>query len=277
MAASPWPMPGVSTMTRSKPAAWQASITSASASGTSAADERVASDRKNTCGGSIAFMRMRSPSSAPPPLRRVGSTASTAMRSLSSWSSRKRRISSSVSDDLPEPPVPVMPSTGAALAVAADGELGGPPRPATAGLDGGDHAGQHLRRRRVQARRARSAPRRRGRRRTRRTSWLTIPARPRRWPSSGEKIGDAVGCASSAISDGDDDAAAAAVDPDVAAALVAQAVDEVAEVLDVAALVRADGHALHVLGHRSLRRPRRPSGCARGGSPRRPGSAGCAA
>ena len=60
-------------------------------------------------GVSIAFMRMRSPSSAPPPLRRVGSTARTAMRSLSSWSSRNRRISSSVSDDLPEPPVPVMP------------------------------------------------------------------------------------------------------------------------------------------------------------------------
>ena len=32
------------------------------------------------------FIRIRSPSSAPPPLRRVGSTASTAMRSLSSWS-----------------------------------------------------------------------------------------------------------------------------------------------------------------------------------------------
>ena len=34
------------------------------------------------------------------------------MRSLSSWSRRNRRSSSSVSDDLPEPPVPVMPSTG---------------------------------------------------------------------------------------------------------------------------------------------------------------------
>ena len=61
---------------------------------------------------SRAFIRIRSPSSAPPPRRRVGSTASTAMRSLSCWSMRNRRTSSSVSDDLPEPPVPVMPSTG---------------------------------------------------------------------------------------------------------------------------------------------------------------------
>ena len=40
---------------------------------------RVASDRKNTCGESMAFIRMRSPSSAPPPRRRVGSTAITAI------------------------------------------------------------------------------------------------------------------------------------------------------------------------------------------------------
>jgi DNA-binding MarR family transcriptional regulator len=67
----------------------------------------------------IAFMRMRSPSSAPPLLRRDGSIEITAMRSLSRWSRRKRRISSSVSDDLPAPPVPVMPSTGVLMRAAA--------------------------------------------------------------------------------------------------------------------------------------------------------------
>ena len=84
MAASPCPMPGVSTITRSKPAALHAVIMSATVSGTSATAERVATDRKYTICVSIEFMRMRSPSSAPPPLRRVGSTAITAMRSLSS-------------------------------------------------------------------------------------------------------------------------------------------------------------------------------------------------
>jgi hypothetical protein len=80
--------------------------------GDDGAGGRVASDRKYTVWGSIEFIRIRSPSSAPPPLRRVGSMAMTAIWSLSSWSSRKRRTSSSVSEDLPEPPVPVMPSTG---------------------------------------------------------------------------------------------------------------------------------------------------------------------
>ena len=65
-------MPGVSTITRSNPAARHAAMASSSASGTSLLP-RVAIERKNTCGGSTAFMRMRSPSSAPPPRRRVGS------------------------------------------------------------------------------------------------------------------------------------------------------------------------------------------------------------
>jgi hypothetical protein len=62
----------------------------------------------------MAFMRMRSPSSAPPDLRRDGSIEITAMFSASPWSRRMRRISSSVSEDLPAPPVPVMPSVGTA-------------------------------------------------------------------------------------------------------------------------------------------------------------------
>ena len=41
------------------------------------------------------------------------------MRSRSPWSRRSRRTSSSVSELLPAPPVPVMPSTGAVAAFAA--------------------------------------------------------------------------------------------------------------------------------------------------------------
>ena len=123
MAASPWPMPEVSTITRSKPAALQAAMTSGSAALISLPVSRVARLRmKMRCcpaHGPMAFMRMRSPSSAPPDLRRLGSMLMTATRSASSWSSRRRRISSSVRLDLPAPPVPVMPSTGVFFAAAA--------------------------------------------------------------------------------------------------------------------------------------------------------------
>ena len=46
----------------------------------------------------------------------------TAILSASPWSMRKRRISSSVSEDLPDPPVPVMPSTGTASILGGLGE-----------------------------------------------------------------------------------------------------------------------------------------------------------
>ncbi len=59
----------------------------------------------------MAFIRMRSPSKAPPLRRREGSTEMMAMV-LWSKSARKRRTSSSTSELLPAPPVPVMPSTG---------------------------------------------------------------------------------------------------------------------------------------------------------------------
>ena len=83
---------------------------------------RRRASRASACrcsGASIAFMRMRSPSSAPPDLRRDGSIEMIAICSRSSWSSRKRRTSSSVSELLPAPPVPVMPSTGVVAARAA--------------------------------------------------------------------------------------------------------------------------------------------------------------
>ena len=138
--------------------------------------------------GRCAFMRMRSPSRAPPPLRRVGSTAMTAICSLSSWSSRKRRTSSSVSDDLPDPPVPVMPSTGTGARRGRGPDLGHQVVGQPTGLEGGDDPGQ---RRLLAGRRARRATS--GRSAARSTSQaaiivLIIPARPRRWPSWGEKI-----------------------------------------------------------------------------------------
>ena len=56
-------------------------------------------------------MRMRSPSSAPPVRRRVGSTASTAICSLGKLLHEARQqLIGEV--DLPAPPVPVMPTTG---------------------------------------------------------------------------------------------------------------------------------------------------------------------
>ena len=122
MAASPWPMPEVSTTIRSKPghlAGRQhvgqglADLAAEVARGQAAhEDTRAVVVGLAARHGPMAFMRMRSPSSAPPLLRRLGSMLMTAMRSASSWSRRRRRISSSVRLLLPAPPVPVMPSTG---------------------------------------------------------------------------------------------------------------------------------------------------------------------
>ena len=127
MAASPWPMPDVSTMIKSKPAHFVAANTSGKAALISLPKSRVAKLRMKTrwpesflslavflpaLQGDIAFMRMRSPSKAPPLLRREGSIDITAIRSSSPWSKRIRRTSSSVNEDLPAPPVPVMPKTG---------------------------------------------------------------------------------------------------------------------------------------------------------------------
>ena len=181
-------MPGVSTTTRSYPAARHAAMTSPRCSGSCPSARRVASDRKKTCDGSrssIAFMRMRSPSSAPPPLRRVGSTASTAMRSLSSWSSRNRRTSSSVNELLPDPPVPVMPSTGAERCCAASctAAARASSRPSSSTVialasAAGSPASTWSACGPVAARSTSQAA----------MSSLIMPARPRRCPSSGAKI-----------------------------------------------------------------------------------------
>jgi hypothetical protein len=89
----------------------------------------------------MAFMRMRSPSSAPPLLRRDGSIDHRDAQALSSWSSRRRRISSSVRLILPAPPVPVMPSTGT-LAAAAGAAGGHQCRVGLAVLQRGDQLRQ---------------------------------------------------------------------------------------------------------------------------------------
>ncbi len=189
-------MPGVSTITRSKPAALVAAMTSERCSGSSCAP-RVARLRKNTRSRSSPgpsrsrlFIRIRSPRRAPPPLRRVGSTASTATRTLSCWSIRRRRTSSSVSELLPLPPVPVMPSTGtcwpvepveasrslSSVAASTDpasmpviiraSAVRSPERTSSAATPRWDH-------------RSTSQSR---------TIELIIPGRPIRCPSSGEKI-----------------------------------------------------------------------------------------
>ena len=60
-------------MIRSKPASLQAAMTSGSAAEISLPVSRVASERMKMFGCSMAFMRMRSPSSAPPVRLREGS------------------------------------------------------------------------------------------------------------------------------------------------------------------------------------------------------------
>ncbi|MNL47783.1 hypothetical protein D3C87_1705890 [compost metagenome] len=72
----------------------------------------VASDRMYTLLLLIAFMRIRSPNNAPPVLRLDGSTDIIASV-LSLTSIKKRLTNSSTREDLPDPPVPVIPRTGA--------------------------------------------------------------------------------------------------------------------------------------------------------------------
>ncbi len=111
---SAWPMPELSTMIRSKPAAWQTAIESSMFLVRARWAWRVASERMKTRSEPRTFSRMRSPRRAPPVFLLVGSIERMAtVRSASS--ARKRRTISSVSEDLPAPPVPVMPRTGAGL------------------------------------------------------------------------------------------------------------------------------------------------------------------
>ena len=141
-------------------------------------------------GCSIAFIRMRSPSSAPPDLRRDGSIEMIAIRSRSCWSRRKRRTSSSVSELLPAPPVPVTPSVGifafAAAASSTSRSFAGTvpaSRPviirASARVRSAWRAGDE--RRRIGRQVAREIDVGRG------DDFADHPDSPSRWPSSGEK------------------------------------------------------------------------------------------
>jgi hypothetical protein len=111
ISVSLWPMPLVSTITRSKPAALQDLDRSRTCLDSARFDCRVASERMYTrgrrwrsCGCGRRAARRRSCACD-------GSTEMTAMV-LSAKSARKRRTSSSTRLDLPAPPVPVTPSTG---------------------------------------------------------------------------------------------------------------------------------------------------------------------
>ena len=113
MASSPWPMPLVSTSTRSHPTAWQASIALLMQPAISLPLSLLATERMNRCSSESEFIRILSPRSAPPVRFRVGAVASSAtlLPGLSRWI---LSMISSVKLDLPAPPVPVRPTTGQA-------------------------------------------------------------------------------------------------------------------------------------------------------------------
>ena len=71
-----WPMPAVSTITRSNPCVRRNATRPTSIALVARCWRRVAIERMKTLSLRRLFMRMRSPSSAPPVRRRVGSTAS---------------------------------------------------------------------------------------------------------------------------------------------------------------------------------------------------------
>ncbi len=98
-------------MIRSNPACLYNSIAPVSAALVLLFDALVARLRIYTRSVSILFIRMRSPSKAPPLLILDGSTEIIPMV-ISSNSVRKRNTISSVSELFPAPPVPVIPSTG---------------------------------------------------------------------------------------------------------------------------------------------------------------------
>ena len=114
ISASPCPIPLVSTTIRSKPTVFTMSNTSRIAPESSVREPRVARLRMNTRLLKMAFIRIRSPSKAPPVFCFVGSIDRIAtLFSGSSW--RNLRINSSVSELFPAPPVPVIPRTGVFL------------------------------------------------------------------------------------------------------------------------------------------------------------------
>ena len=215
----------------------------------------------------VAFIRMRSPSNAPPVLRRDGSTASTAMRSVSRRSRRSRRTSSSVRDDLPDPPVPVMPTTGGEVTRSrAIADLGEQRGAESAVLDGGDDSCERalgrLRRGGVEIVRRRAVHAGAA---VRDHVVDHAPAGPGCGRPPGNRFGRRRAHEARATSSGDDDSAAAAEHADCGAPAFAQHVHHVLEVLDVATLVRAHRNGVSVLVQCRDHDLPPPNGCARGG------------
>src|SRR5690349_8640236 len=71
-------------------------------------EPREATERIKICGRDNEFIRIRSPNSEPPVLRFDGSTHTIAIF-CSGYAFKKRCDNSSINDDLPAPPVPVIP------------------------------------------------------------------------------------------------------------------------------------------------------------------------
>ena len=191
------------------------------------------------------FILIRSPSSAPPVRRRVGSTASTAMRASGKYW-RKRETSSSVTVLLPAPPVPVMPTTGTAAPAAVHcARSWSRLRSGTTSSSSADS---------VRAMRQIRAGRRRVGKRRQLLGARGALDQVGDHPLEAELLAmareidalDPVRLELGGLGRGDR-AAATAEDPDVAGALLAEHVDRVLEVLEVAALVGADRDPVGVL------------------------------
>src|SRR5687768_9619043 len=122
MLASLCPTPALSRIIKSKPAFLHISIASLTAPLNAVLSSLVANERIYALGWEIEFIRILSPSKAPPVFFFDGSTEITAIV-FSLKLLRKRRTISSVTEDLPAPPVPVIPSTGTAP-LPPEGETG---------------------------------------------------------------------------------------------------------------------------------------------------------
>ena len=111
ISVSDCPMPEVSKIIRSYFAALSTCTASDTCLERAKLDCRVANDRMYTRSLLIAFIRIRSPKSAPPVFRLEGSTETIPI-CLSGKSIKNLRTNSSTRLDFPAPPVPVIPSTG---------------------------------------------------------------------------------------------------------------------------------------------------------------------
>ena len=114
-----WPVPAVSRMIRSKPQKPIRFNESLTALDVERFALLVAIERINTLGLDALFIRIRSPSNAPPVLFLLGSTLKTAAF-FSGNCCRKRNNSSSTKELLPAPPGPVTPMIGTLCSLGAN-------------------------------------------------------------------------------------------------------------------------------------------------------------